>query len=237
MHFVLDDNNNKVEAYDKEEVLALLNQAIKDGSLANLVADAAFISKLKCCVGGSTHKIAFVTQAEYNRLYANGQILANCLYLIKDDTTADDINKHIERINALIDGDKGVPKAEYANNYTRVHSVYLAFANANNESGDIMFNWYTNTDKTFTLETLIDDIVEQMGKETGTNQKEAWLPCYGRLVEVGNSVEPIMGIVLKTVKWSASTTFRYASIKFMNSAAGAQNIDISNITATITKLN
>ena len=72
--YVLDENNNKVPAYDKEGVLALLAQAIEDGSLDSIVADSAFITKLKCCVGGGTYNIAFIDQAKYNELQTNNQL-------------------------------------------------------------------------------------------------------------------------------------------------------------------
>lgn len=105
MNYVIDDNNNKQEAFSKEEVLAVLNQAIKDGTLNNIVADAAFVSKLKCCVSGMTNKVAFVTQAKYNEIAAAGQIVENCLYYITDDTTLDNIDVILqdlsERINNL----------------------------------------------------------------------------------------------------------------------------------------
>lgn len=98
-YYVLDDNNNKIEAYSKEEILSVIAQAVQDGTLANIVADAGFISKIKCCVGGQTYKEAFVTQTKYNELKANNQLIENCLYNIVDDTTADDINEALEKLN------------------------------------------------------------------------------------------------------------------------------------------
>lgn len=97
--YVLDENNNKIPAYDKEGVLAILSQAIEDGSLDNIVADAAFITKLKCCIGGGTYKVAFITQATYNELVAENLITADTYYFITDDTTKEDISKTLEKIN------------------------------------------------------------------------------------------------------------------------------------------
>lgn len=99
MFFVLDENNNKVEAFDKKGVLNALNTAIKDGSLANLVADAAFVSKLKCCVSGKTNKTAFVTQEKYNELAAAGLLERNTLYYITDDTWADGVDEALTKIS------------------------------------------------------------------------------------------------------------------------------------------
>lgn len=100
--YVLDENNNKVEAYDKEGVLAVLAQAIADGSLENIVADAAFINKVRCCVSGSTYNIAFVTQAKYNELVIAGELLKDTFYYILDDTTCDNIDENFIKLNNYI---------------------------------------------------------------------------------------------------------------------------------------
>lgn len=97
-YYVLDENNNKVEAFDKQGVLAILAQAIADGSLENITADSAFINKLKCCVSGTTYKIGFTTQAKYNELAAAGELVENTYYFIIDDTTAEDLE---EKLNSL----------------------------------------------------------------------------------------------------------------------------------------
>lgn len=115
--YVLDENNNKVEAYDKQGVLAVLAQAIADGSLENIVADSAFINKLKCCVGGDTFKVAFITQANYNELVANDLIQKNTYYYITDDTTAEDIDKQLENLTNAVNDLKNNVKdfTEYKN--------------------------------------------------------------------------------------------------------------------------
>lgn len=119
MFFVLDENHNLIEAYDKEGILAVLSQAIKDGSLSGISADAGFVSKLRCCVGGDTHPIAFVSQAEYNELQARGSLIKDCIYYITDDTTAENIDAQLKSINdtlnGIIYGVQVVPKAENAN--------------------------------------------------------------------------------------------------------------------------
>jgi hypothetical protein len=99
MFFVLDENHNLIPAYDKEGVLAVLAQAIKDGSLSGISADAGFVSKLRCCVTGGTNQVAFVTQANYNELKASGSLVANCMYIITDDTTVDDINAKLDTLS------------------------------------------------------------------------------------------------------------------------------------------
>lgn len=102
MFYCLDDNNNKIEALDKEGVYSVLDQAIKDGSLENLVADAAFVSKLKCCVSGQTNKVAFTNSAKYNELKAANALEENCYYFITDDTSVEDIDTELKAINDAI---------------------------------------------------------------------------------------------------------------------------------------
>lgn len=102
-YYVLDENNNRQESYTKEEILSVLAQAIADGSLANISADAGFITKLKCCVSGTTVKEAFVTQAKYNELLASGSVESNTLYNIIDDTTIDDINETLKEQSESIE--------------------------------------------------------------------------------------------------------------------------------------
>ena len=97
--YVLDENNNKVEAYDKEGVLAVLEQAIENGSLEQITANSAFVTKLKCCVGGGTYKMAFITQEKYNDLKTNSQLSSDTFYWITDDTTCEEINNALTSIN------------------------------------------------------------------------------------------------------------------------------------------
>lgn len=128
--YVLDENNNKIEALDREGVLNVIETAIANGSLANLVADAGFITKLKCCVSGKTNKMGFITQAQYNELVANGLVQNNTMYFIYDDNTAENIEEQInsfnETLNNFINGNAPVPKAtsaEYAEHISSLTSV------------------------------------------------------------------------------------------------------------------
>lgn len=102
MYYVVDENNNRIEAFDKEGVLAAINEAAANGSLNSLVADAAFISKIKCCVGNEPFSFAFVTQAKYNELKESGNLKANGYYIITDDTSADDINTAFETLTNTV---------------------------------------------------------------------------------------------------------------------------------------
>lgn len=149
MNYVLDDKGNKIEAYSKEEVLSVLQQCIDDGSLSGIDAQSAFVSKLKCCVGGDTYPISFVTQAKYNELKENNQLVKNQLYFITDDMTeevleqnindlwteTDNINKNIEKIvNGKIgDVNFSIKKLVY-NNTTQERMVDYEFDESLNGS-------------------------------------------------------------------------------------------------------
>ena len=83
MFFVIDENKNLIEGLDKEGVIALLEQAIEDGDLSHIEADSAFVSKLKSLVNGTTHHIEFVTQAQFNQLEHDDELVSNTYYFCK----------------------------------------------------------------------------------------------------------------------------------------------------------
>lgn len=122
MFFVLDENKNLVEAYSKEDVLALLEQAIADGDLSHIEEDSAFVSKFKSLINGSTHHIEFVTQAQYNAMEQAGTLTANTYYFITDDTTADDLET---AVSGILQGTTAVPNAQNANNAAAVNNVVI----------------------------------------------------------------------------------------------------------------
>lgn len=205
MFFVIDENNNKIEAYDKEGVLAVLSKAIKDGSLSGISADAGFVSKLKCCVTGGTSKVAFVTQAKYNELKASNGLLENCLYYITDDTTAEDMDKALQDVNKalqelndllIVDG-MAIERKKLLLNET--FSVLLGSKTLNIDAttGDVLeIHWYGQTGRGITR-------VKVMGEgspltfapviTTGTSTENVFSLEYLHIVYTGNgafSVEP-----------------------------------------------
>lgn len=91
-YYLLDENKNLVEGFDKEGFLALLEQAIEEGSLDNIDEDSAVASKIRSVLNGTTHHLEFVTQAQYNQLEADGELVANTYYFITDDTSYEDID-------------------------------------------------------------------------------------------------------------------------------------------------
>lgn len=82
-YYVLDENNNLIEVTD--QVLT------------------AVVEKVKCCVSGTEFNFAFITQAKYNELEAQGLInKATTYYFILDDTTLAEINAQLKTINTRL---------------------------------------------------------------------------------------------------------------------------------------
>ena len=101
--YVLDDNNNRVLAFDQEGILAVLQQAIAEQSLENINPDSAVASRLRSIINGTAHHIEFVTQAQYNELEAAGELVQGCYYFITDDDTVDDLDDAIAALQAAVE--------------------------------------------------------------------------------------------------------------------------------------
>lgn len=86
--YVICSTNCKYEAYDKEEVLAVLQQAIDNQSLEGINSDAGFITKLKEMNASKKVKLWLGTQAEYAALETKE---TDTLYIFTDDSTLEDL--------------------------------------------------------------------------------------------------------------------------------------------------
>lgn len=102
MFFVLDENKNLVEAFDKEGFLALLQQVIDAGSLEGIDPESAVASKLRSIVNGTAHNLEFVTQAQYNQLFNDGDLVENTYYFITDDETIEDYDEAIQQLQSYV---------------------------------------------------------------------------------------------------------------------------------------
>ena len=95
-HYIHDEKNNRIEGMSKEEIYALLAEAIQTGQLPSVDEDTAFVTMFKSIVDGKTYKMAFCTQAQYNQLEAQGLLVADAYYIITDDETYDDLISYID---------------------------------------------------------------------------------------------------------------------------------------------
>ena len=96
-HLYNDVDKNKYEAYDKAEVLALIQEMAESGELPEEVN--GLVITLKNYIDNQAYKIAFCTQAKYNELEAAGSLETNCYYFITDDTSYDDIISTLNNLN------------------------------------------------------------------------------------------------------------------------------------------
>ena len=217
MFYVLDENNNKVEAYDKEGVLALLEQAIADGSLANVVADAAFVTKLKCCVTGQTNRVAFTTQANYNALAAEGGVLENCYYFIVDDTTAEDIDTALEELTEKVNSIELCSKKAEARQYAYEMSSVLP--------SDSELLYYNGTYYGFDLSNLL------LSGKTASDT----IGIGGTLVMTFNGNESVLSNSVTqnfSVLWNVGNT-NYGTITFFGNGVNTSDYYTGRLTLGI----
>ncbi len=117
MKFVHDENHNRIEALSKEEIYALLNEAIQEGQLPVLDQDTAFVTMIKSIIDGKAYKIGFCTQAVYNQLEAAEQLEADCLYIITDDASYEELEQAISDLQdetASLESDIGLLQTRVA---------------------------------------------------------------------------------------------------------------------------
>lgn len=132
-YYVRDNNNNLIEGLSKEEIYALLDEAIRTGKLPSVDDETAFVTKLKCSVTGVASSVAFITEAKYNELRTGGLLKANTLYFITDDTTEETLENAIaqskqEAVNEAKVGMSPLPEAyQNTNNFNIVEFASTSF--------------------------------------------------------------------------------------------------------------
>lgn len=94
-YYVICDDDSKHEGLTKEQIFAAIAEAT--GATPQGV-DAAFITQIKEQNGQSSLKFWVGTQAEYNAIENPA---TNCLYIITDDTTTDDIEKLLDAAKSV----------------------------------------------------------------------------------------------------------------------------------------
>lgn len=168
-YYVRDNNNNLIEGLSKEEIYALLDEAIRTGQLPSVDDETAFVTKLKCSVTGVASSVAFITEAKYNELRTGGLLKANTLYFITDDTTEDTLENAIaqakqEAVNEAKVGMATLPEAyQNTNNFNRVEFASTSFFTSRKYHViNIVIplsrpNWYNG-------ETLIDNSTLETGE-------------------------------------------------------------------------
>lgn len=167
-YYVRDNNNNLIEGLSKEEIYALLDEAIRTGKLPSVDDETAFVTKLKCSVTGVASSVAFITEAKYNELRTGGLLKANTLYFITDDTTEETLENAIaqskqEAVNEAKVGMSPLPEAyQNTNNFNLVEFASTSFFTSRKYHIINIFiplnrpNWFIG-------ETLIDNSTLETG--------------------------------------------------------------------------
>ena len=86
-------SNCRYETMTKEQILAAIEQAVSGGKINNV--DTGFVSKVKENNASGYVSFWVGTQAQYNALTS---IAANCLYIITDETTSEDLEKFVNQM-------------------------------------------------------------------------------------------------------------------------------------------
>lgn len=162
-HIIDDADKNKYEAYTKQEVLNVIQEAISSGELPEEIN--GLVLTFKNPVDNQAYKIAFCTQAKYNELESGGHLESNCYYYITDDTTLDTLDDMQDDINAL-ENRVGVLEPKVTTNTTNI-SLLTSKVNrgilyrhdivwGNRTAGNfyITFTLYTNSATAITTSTI-----------------------------------------------------------------------------------
>lgn len=88
------DSNCKFETMTKEQILAAIVQAVETGAVQDV--DTGFVTKLKETNGGGYVTAWVGTRAQYNALAEHPK---NCIWVITDDTTEQDIEQLLARFD------------------------------------------------------------------------------------------------------------------------------------------
>lgn len=92
-YYVVCGANCKFESMTKEQILAAIMQAVESGEIHDV--DAGFITKLVEQNSKREVTLWVGTRAQYNAIAKPAE---NCLYIITDDTTAEDFDKAIAEL-------------------------------------------------------------------------------------------------------------------------------------------
>lgn len=97
-YYCLCESNCKFETMTKEQILAAIAQAIETGSVGDV--DTGFVTKLKDMNYGTALTVWIGTRAQYNAVTERAK---NCLYIITDDTTSEDMLKACQQALADVE--------------------------------------------------------------------------------------------------------------------------------------
>lgn len=97
-YYVICADNCKFEGMTKEQILAAITQAVEGGKIHDV--DTGFVTKLVEQNAKRNVTLWVGTRAQYNAIATPAK---NCLYIITDDTTAEDFDKAIKALQERAD--------------------------------------------------------------------------------------------------------------------------------------
>lgn len=147
-HIIDDSDKNKYEAYTKEEVLEVIQEAISSGELPEEIN--GLVLTFKNPVDNQAYKIAFCTEAKYNELKAAGQLEVNCIYFITDDSTYEDFEEALNELDDDVNNQTTGLKVRVATNETDINDLKHIVENTHIEQA------YPSGEAIYTTEIIND---------------------------------------------------------------------------------
>ena len=116
--YAQDAGKNNFLTMTREQILTAITQAVNEGTIGDI--DAGFITKLQEMNEQTVVQFWFGTTAEFQALTEKRE---NMLYILTDDTTLDDVSRHIQNaydavvsvensVAAIVDGSQSVGVAK-----------------------------------------------------------------------------------------------------------------------------
>ena len=134
-HYVLRGDKSLAEGMTKEEIITAIVNAIEQGEIGDI--DTGFVTSLKEQNGGQAFKVWIGTEAQYQAITTPEK---NVLYLISDDTTADDLEEHLDGIDddieALTTKTNGIESAFFTTGETGSNKLAYCAGNVESVGGD-----------------------------------------------------------------------------------------------------
>lgn len=226
-YYLLDENKNLVEVVNIEDNLFRTR-----------------LEKLHSDINNSDHSIEFVTQAQFNQLEAQGELVANTYYFITDDTSEEDLENSITQLDerlsnqeatmaSLFEGDSQVARAsvaDYAETIAQelyLHDIWLEYKpSAQSYTYEVAFRLLTTKEHKTIANTIsaITSVIEDI------YGYEAKIPASGGYKYTQGSVTSqavIYGVVLYNNDFRA--IFHSLSDKGGVSLENANSIEVKTI--------
>ncbi len=163
-------------------------------------------------------ELTLVTREEYAELEANGELVEDCVYVITNDTTVEELANRLEQFNSVMKGEEAVPKAEQDGDGNIISDTYVT-----KDDGLLYTHLIIAYEGAlnFTLETHQADAytgTEENGDYTlarilvmkGCDSKDKIYPASG-ILDYGGTIYITYGVYAKQLagKWTQLVVCQY----------------------------